>query len=148
MGMTESGASKTSAKAHGKPLVLMGYWLGPYAPGWPDPRNFVDPSWDVDERDQIVNYLGRGMAVRYYMGKSACRFCGQLVGSGEYSDGTFVWPEGLAHYVAEHDVRLPAAFVDHACRTTEALENRPVDRTWWGQQAGIVPSADEPTSAS
>lgn len=146
--MTESAAANPSAEEHGKPLILMGYWLGPYAPGWPDPRNFVDPSWDVDERTQIVNYLERGMAVRYYMGESECRFCGQFVGSGEYSDGTVVWPEGLAHYVAEHAVRLPAAFVDHARRATEALENRPVDQTWWEQQVGIIESTDEPTSAS
>ena len=35
------------------------------------------------------------------------------MGCRELSDGTYVWPEGLAHYVEEHNVRLPQQFVDH-----------------------------------
>jgi hypothetical protein len=27
--------------------------------------------------------------------------------------GAFGWPEGLAHYLVAHDVRLPAEFVEH-----------------------------------
>jgi hypothetical protein len=34
------------------------------------------------------------------------------LGSVEYSDGRFIWPEGLAHYVEEHQARLPDEFVD------------------------------------
>lgn len=30
------------------------------------------------------------------------------------SDGTFVWPEGFAHYLEEHAVRPPQEFVQHA----------------------------------
>jgi hypothetical protein len=54
-------------------------------------------------------------------GLSPCRLCGQLNGSAEYTDGTYVWPEGLAHYVMEHDVRLPDEFVSHVRRSHEGF---------------------------
>ena len=38
---------------------------------------------------------------------------GEQNGSGERSDGTYLWPEGLSHYVREHSVRLPQAIVQH-----------------------------------
>jgi hypothetical protein len=42
-------------------------------------------------------------------GTSLCRICGQANGSVELTDGVrFAWPEGLAHYVEAHNVRLPA----------------------------------------
>ena len=72
---------------------------------------------------------------RAYMGKSACRFCGELVGSREFTDRVYAWPEGLPHYVREHSVRLPSAVVEHVRRTTEQLEQLPVDDAWWRDQA-------------
>ena len=35
-------------------------------------------------------------------------------GDSELTDGVFVWPEGLAHYVAVHDVRLPEEFIERS----------------------------------
>ena len=35
------------------------------------------------------------------------------MGSRCLTDGTWSWPEGLAHYITVHDVRLPDEFVDH-----------------------------------
>ena len=119
-------------------LILIGYWDGPHtSPGWPDPRDFVDPEWDQDERSEVHYYLAAGTAVRAYVGLSECRFCGERVGSVEYTDGVYAWPEGLAHYVQEHHVRLPAAFVEHARARLERLERLPVDNTWWKAQGSI-----------
>ncbi|GHH42120.1 hypothetical protein GCM10017774_37860 [Lentzea cavernae] len=43
-----------------------------------------------------------------FAGKSICRFCGRDNGSTELTDGVnFVWPDGLLHYVEDHNVRLP-----------------------------------------
>lgn len=47
------------------------------------------------------------------MGYSPCRLCGDNDGALELSDGVFVWPEGLRHYVVDHGVRLPQEFVSH-----------------------------------
>lgn len=69
------------------------------------------------------------------MGLSPCRLCGRQTGAMEYTDGTFVWPEGLAHYVDEHAVRLPKRVVEHALRRVQAIEDEPVDTEWWRDQA-------------
>jgi len=67
------------------------------------------------------------------MGHSHCRFdeCSvpdQQMGSRDLTDGTWVWPEGLAHYVEAHEVSLPEAFVEHSVRQAgSGLPERSVD---------------------
>jgi hypothetical protein len=50
------------------------------------------------------------------MGYSFCRFvCGIAdwdMGSADFCDGDWLWPEGLAHYVEKHSVRLPDEFIE------------------------------------
>ena len=83
----------------------------------PDPRTLVDASWDPCIKGQIVSYLRAGKVTCWCAGHSYCRFrCGtpdDMMGSYEYTDGVWVWPEGLAHYVEVHSVRLPADFEYH-----------------------------------
>lgn len=111
-------------------LILIGYWRDD-AGNWPDPTHFIDPSWDDIDRQMVAAYLSRGFYARNYMGFSACRICGKDNGAHEYSDGTYVWPEGLSHYVEDHGVRLPEKFVDHALRQAEHLETAERDEDWW-----------------
>jgi len=81
---------------------------------WPDVTLLVDPNWREDERRRVGDYLQRGTRVNQQGGLSECRFCERHNGSAELTDGVYCWPEGLAHYVSEHDVRLPEEFVGHA----------------------------------
>ncbi len=119
-------------------LILIGYWDGPEAdPSWPSPEEFVDASWDIDERDLVVSYLRMGFVARSFMGFSRCRFCGKENGNLELSDGHFVWPDGLAHYVVEHGVRLPDRFVRHSLAIIDSLESASRDVEWW---RGISPT--------
>lgn len=123
-------------------LILIGYWRREAGDGWPaderwpSPADFVDRGWDEDERDQIADYLGRGFVVRAYMGYSPCRLCDlETNGSLELSDGVYAWPEGLAHYVSDHGVRLPEAFVSHVLSMIDAFEGAGRDESWWRSQA-------------
>lgn len=70
------------------------------------------------------------------LGKSRCRLCGELVGSLELSDGVFVWPEGLVHYLDAHEVRLPQRFVTHVMARSEELGTAEIDDDWWQTQRG------------
>jgi len=81
---------------------------------WPNVTWLVDPDWREDERRRVGDYLQRGTRVNQQGGLSECRFCERHNGSAELTDGVYCWPEGLAHYVSEHDVRLPEEFVGHA----------------------------------
>jgi hypothetical protein len=100
-----------------KPVVtvkVIGYWRDEYEPQWPDPRAFVDASWEQSERDAVARYLETGGFVPWWMlGYSECRFCGIVNGDGERCDGVYIWPQGLPHYIREHDVRLPGEVVEH-----------------------------------
>jgi hypothetical protein len=108
-------------------LRLIGYWGG----DWPEVGDFVDPDWNEDERDAVSQYLAGGTMARVFMGYSACRFCGAQNGYAEFTDGTYIWPTGLQHYVDAHHVRLPREFVDHAVKRLRELEVADVDASWW-----------------
>ena len=113
-------------------LVLIGYWDGPQTDhSWPVPQDFVDSGWDEEERDLVATYLTTGLIVRAYMGFSRCRMCGRENGNLELSDGVFVWPDGLAHYVADHGVRPPDRFVCHVLEMVDSLEGAERDEQWW-----------------
>jgi hypothetical protein len=81
---------------------------------WPMPQDFVDAEWRSESRSSLVGYLRAGKLARAYMGWSDCRFCNKRNGTVEHTDGVWVWPEGLAHYVEAHAVRLPEEFFLHA----------------------------------
>lgn len=67
-----------------------------------------------EDRAQLASYLKAPHHQRVgYCGASTCRCCGRANGCDDVSDGTYVWPEGLAHYVVDHAVALPAEFVAH-----------------------------------
>lgn len=91
----------------------------------------MDEAWDEHEREDVALYLGWGTVVRSYLGWSECRVCGQQNGSLELTDGTYIWPEGLRHYVDVHGVRLPDEVVAHIRRRVDELEAAPVDDDWW-----------------
>ena len=74
-----------------------------------------------------------------------CVFCRSVLVVEELTDGTYVWPTHLTHYVSEHDVRLPGLFVLHVQRAQapiglppgqEFVETGPRDSGWWNSLAG------------
>jgi hypothetical protein len=83
----------------------------------PDPRDLVDPDWSLQERELIAAYLNAAPDVEHWLGYSYCRFdCGEsgtAMGTTDKSDGRYLWPEGLSHYVLKHSVRLPEDFIRH-----------------------------------
>lgn len=131
-------------------LILIGYWRSAAEPHWPDPAWFVDDAWSPAERARVLAYLRGGVALWAVAGPSWCRFrCSNFSsGSSELSDGRFVWPGGLAHYVECHAVRPPDEFVAHALSGAPAADrqrvSRPVhfedvsvDPSWWSSQRGF-----------
>lgn len=115
------------------PLSLIGYWRaeGDSTSDNPDPHDWVDTEWDEDERDATGFYFATGTLFRTFMGYSPCRFCGIDNGAVEYTDGTYVWPEGLAHYIYDHAVRLPDELVRHARERLDTVKGRDVAPDWW-----------------
>jgi len=129
----------------------IGLWRREDHPEWPDPADLVDPSWDVEERSLVATYLENGAASPSFMiwtlsdGSfevgERCRLCeGDVLITFNYdTDGTYVWPDGLGHYVEVHSVRLPSQVVNHILQQQpfdfDAIQARAWDRimTRWHQ---------------
>jgi hypothetical protein len=121
-------------------LILIGYWRSETHPEWPDPADLVDPQWDAQERHMVTMYLASGTIARTYMGFSPCRLCGRQNGSLEYTDGEFIWPEGLAHYLDGHAVRLPTALVSRVIEKLDQIERATTDGAWWKVLTQVEPA--------
>ena len=107
------------------PLREVGFWAATGSSAADDPRPqpnaHVDKDWaQSPAAEQLASYLRVGYIESYEMGYSNCRFGGTGDGScptGPWmdmgcialTDGEFVWPEGLVHYVERHAVRPPGA---------------------------------------
>ena len=89
-----------------------------------------------ENRARLADYLDTGMEHAKAWGYSWCRIGCQidsaLMGSKDLSDGTWVWPEGLSHYVREHHTLLPEEFIQDALsKTTPVIAG-------WTEVNGIV----------
>lgn len=92
-------------------LKTIGYWWSEFEQDLPSPSKHVGP-YSPEEKQRIVSYLQGGDTVHQYRGSSSCRICGCRNGSTEYTDGEYIWPSGLTHYIEDHDVLLPLEFVE------------------------------------
>ena len=134
-------------------LQAVGYWFNDLAPsGYPRPQALIG-RWRKATRARVIAYLRAGALFESYGAPSFCRFAcgatGKTMGHRDLFDGTWVWPEGLAHYVEAHDVRLPARFVRHVMTRPLRKETikRPThreglidDSQWieWGRERGAA----------
>jgi hypothetical protein len=126
----------------GRRLRAVGYWFDDAAPNrYPRAQALVG-RWDPTRRRAVVAYLRRGALYEAYGACASCRFdCGapaRVLGHRDLFDGVYVWPEGLAHTVEAHAVRLPEGFIRRALTGPDpARLRRPhqrdgtVDDAWW-----------------
>jgi hypothetical protein len=97
-------------------LNAVGYWYARDVEGFPTARSLVGNAYPPDLRDRICGYLQSGQVRVRYLGWSFCRFrCGakgRELGDADLTDGEWVWPQGLPHYVRCHGIRLPPPFIE------------------------------------
>ena len=130
-------------------LKLIGYWQEDKT-AWMHPSKYVNPNWKVEDKSQIIQYLNKGVPLFAFLGVSHCRFdCGiddVAMGHRELTDGEWIWPEGLAHYVEYHSVKLPDQFIITIKANTfhvpndldtEALFEVPKSYEFWKSWCGI-----------
>ena len=99
-------------------LRAIGFWFSELECLLPRPQLLVRRPAAGDESSRVGRYLRGGNVAASYRGWSECRFdCGAehgALGSRDLTDGRWLWPEGLAHYVERHGVALPDEFVEDA----------------------------------
>ncbi len=81
----------------------------------PQVEAVADADWSGFEQKKVVSYLLNAPLVVVASGpNSKCLLCEELCGSSAYrSDGCWLWPDDLAHYVDQHNVSLPPSFLTH-----------------------------------
>ena len=130
-----------------------GYWGGKsQSQGeFPSIEDFTDGTWRPKGKRKLLAYLERAPVIITWAPSANCLVCGCDLGNGSknHSDGVWVWPAGLAHYVRKHNVVLPAAFAEHIrshkCRLPSEEEVRWESLDWPGRQAdGKPPEEADP----
>lgn len=115
-------------------LIEVGFWRrfedksvdpGDLRP-WPSSPSFASDGSDIDihQKETLLEYLSLGLIESYEFGYATCRVCGyhcDEMGCCSLSDGIYVWPEGLNHYINEHDIILPKDFINHTQQNIETL---------------------------
>lgn len=127
----KAGTDFELAEAMG--LTRVGYWTrhksDPKTEDLLWPGDCIDLTWDPTERAKVIAYVKqtREDAKLGYMGYSWCRLCSEIhpkteagalapwetLGTHDFGDGIFRWPEGYAHYIEVHGVKPPQYFIDH-----------------------------------
>ncbi len=93
----------------------------------PWPSVDVSAGYEIN-KSNIIEFLIRGAVESYELGYSTCRLCGSNsveMGCITQTDGIFVWPEGLLHYVQNHNVQLPSKFLAHIEKSLPSLLKTP-----------------------
>ena len=73
--------------------------------------------WDPKERGIVAMYLVRGRSAPWhYMGFDPSGPAAATMERGSTWTTSSSWPEGLAHYVMDHSVRLPEEIIEHIKR--------------------------------
>jgi hypothetical protein len=98
-------------------------WYGIWKSGPDDPAHLptlnelTDASWSPPDLGQLAAYLRGAPIVLIAMidCSISCELCQENLGNpGQYqSDGVWLWPSGLAHFVEKHSLRLPDSMVEH-----------------------------------
>ena len=111
----------------------------------PDPAWLVWAGWNPTELPGVLAYLRAGQEWIRFRGWSYCRFaCGiapSALGDRDLTDGVWVWPEGLAHYVEAHSVRLPDEFIEYMRVQGWRAPAEPIAR-WVDRAAADRPGVD------
>lgn len=129
--------SATIESASAAPLQMIGFWKDRIADAFPLPMELEAPQTLAS--GLLADFLDAGVVAERWRGMAECRYeCEGYLGSTDLSDGVWLWPEGLAHYVRYHAVALPPSFVEHVLRRpaisqlrTESLGSRSRSNDSW-----------------
>ena len=58
----------------------------------------------METKKLLTEYLMKGKQHSVWKGYSRCRICGKMNGTACLTDGEFIYPDGYAHYILEHNI--------------------------------------------
>lgn len=95
-----------------KQINIEGYWYSKSEPQYPHPISNKD-KWEGQDKfvNQLINTQFKASKTNY-KGWSDCRVCNKMNGSSEFQLDNWKWPEGLLHYIVNHNVKPSQEFID------------------------------------
>ncbi|WP_442266752.1 hypothetical protein ACSIGC_03370 [Tenacibaculum sp. ZS6-P6] len=67
----------------------------------------------IKNKDKILKYLNNGYKVSTVSTIQQCEICNKPAGPINYfSDGYWIWPKWLNHYLTEHNIKFPKKFLE------------------------------------
>ncbi|MGK0364461.1 MAG: hypothetical protein ACI85O_001518 [Saprospiraceae bacterium] len=137
-----------------KVYKAIGYWHSRKRPQLPDPTWFFPTSYEKEEKAQMISYLDSAEVVDGSRNIVSCSLCDDFHQGEIYlTDGEYIFPKLLKHYVEAHNVKLPTLFLDKiTSKQNEPLKNEAntkelgpyisrrtdytIDFNWWVTQKG------------
>jgi hypothetical protein len=110
-------------------MKAIGQWMESLADDDLFPPQEFTGDWPVELRRHIADYLDGGVEFEAYRCMAYCYLCDFQQPDRELSDGTWIWPEILGHYVRAHGIALPWQFLRLALAGA-----RPIPRREWKEQ--------------
>lgn len=83
----------------------------------PNIDDYMDKNWSIPDLTEVLQYLKAEnfSIVIHPLNPTKCHLCDKYEGNpaSYFYDGTWFWPERLAHVVESHNVFLPDEFLSH-----------------------------------
>lgn len=111
-----------------RPSILASSWAKRWFGIWkgtvvtqedlPEVGDFVDPAWAPSDKNKLIEYISDSPIIMCTSWSERCKLCEASIPVETYhSDGHWLWPDSLVHYLCNHDVMLPSHLVDHIRKT-------------------------------
>lgn len=96
-----------------KKLQRIGYWNSANEEEYIWPQEIT--SKEIPPyKNNLVGYIKQGVPCIEWRGWSTCRICKEHLGTYCLTDGIWIWPEKLDHYIEKHNIILPDEFIQFA----------------------------------
>lgn len=81
----------------------------------PTLSSWIDPTWGPGDKEKLLSYINNSpVVIASSAVRSPCIICGMALSSSDFqSDGTWLWPADLRHYMSTHHVRIPDSLANH-----------------------------------
>ena len=121
-----------------KSLTAICIWNSDKIDQYIHPQSLVSADFYVD-KERLIAYLDSGEVFQSWLGDTDCRLgCGEEdLATSDLTDGVWLWPQSLSHYIEAHDVVLPDAFLSHVKKNNWKVpyvclaESTSEDDTFW-----------------
>jgi hypothetical protein len=94
-----------------------GFWKqdGDYYASCPDFNEWMISDCELEPDQKIIDYLSNGSFVSASPIYVNCHICEETIDSSKVilTDGIWMWPKDLVHYISLHKLKIPDEFYAH-----------------------------------